>query len=93
MVQQVLAGKKQHLADVMGLLDGLKQRLNDANARKEELSREVESCTMRLDRAQQLTQGLAGEKRRWATTTKTLQVCCCRTLCPMLRTLAPLPVS
>ena len=30
-------------------------------------------CKERLDRAQQLTQGLASEKRRWAATTRTLK--------------------
>ena len=73
LLQEALRVKKAHLRDVVELLDDLKHRLADAEQRKEELTLEVARCSERLDRAQQLIQGLATEKRRWAATTQTLK--------------------
>lgn len=47
------------------MLAELRQKLREANERKQELERSVQDCIIKLERAQALIAGLGGEKGRW----------------------------
>ncbi|ORY49032.1 hypothetical protein BCR33DRAFT_714104 [Rhizoclosmatium globosum] len=50
----------------------MEKRYTESVAKKEELSRKVEECNVKLSRAGKLISGLGGEKQRWALTVSQL---------------------
>ena len=62
----VLAKAQATLADVMARLKALEEKFNGAVQKKEELAKQVEQCTIRLDSAMKLISGLGGEEVRWS---------------------------
>merc|ERR1711871_278833 len=58
-------GAQAELKAVMDKLARLEEEYNGAVAKKDELAREVEQCTVRLDSAMKLIDGLGGEETRW----------------------------
>ena len=57
--------KKAALKEVEDNLAGLEKQLEDAKAEKSNLEYQVDLCGKKLVRAEQLIQGLGGEKTRW----------------------------
>ncbi|CAG9464833.1 unnamed protein product [Pedinophyceae sp. YPF-701] len=64
-VMQALEGKRAELKEVMDKLAALDADLQEKKSRKEKLEHDVHMCTVKLDRAQKLIEGLGGEKTRW----------------------------
>ncbi|KAJ3284862.1 Dynein heavy chain 7, axonemal, partial [Borealophlyctis nickersoniae] len=60
-----LAEKRAQLKAVVDRLQALNDNLQALAEKKERLTKEVQSCTDQLDRAQKLLGGLGGEKQRW----------------------------
>lgn len=60
-----LAEKKAQLKEVQDLLDELNEQFDGCNKKKQDLESQVKECSERLDRAEKLIGGLAGEKDRW----------------------------
>ncbi|KAJ3039074.1 Dynein heavy chain 7, axonemal [Rhizophlyctis rosea] len=60
-----LAEKRAQLKEVVDRLQALNDNLQALAEKKERLTKEVQSCTDQLDRAQKLLGGLGGEKQRW----------------------------
>ena len=67
-----LNAKKAELKKVQDKLDELNAKLNELLAKKDQLEKDVESCKVKLDRAEKLIGGLGGEKTRWTAVAKKL---------------------
>ena len=70
---EMLAEKQAALQEVMNALAKLQAELDETEAAKADLARQVEDCANKLDRAQRLIGGLAGEKGRWTHNVEVLQ--------------------
>jgi len=57
---------RDQLQGVMTRIEELEDGYNKSVAKKDQLARDVEQCSARLDRAQKLIGGLGGEKDRWS---------------------------
>jgi dynein heavy chain len=57
--------KKKTLEGVIGKIAALEKSFNDCILKKEELTKKILECEVKLDRAKKLTSGLSGEKDRW----------------------------
>jgi len=64
---------KARLHSVQERILDLETRYEESVRKKEDLSRQVASCEVKLDRAQKLIGGLGGEKDRWSSTVKELE--------------------
>ena len=62
---KILNSAKARLKQVMDKLDGLEKSFNEAVTKKEQLAKDVEQCTIRLNSAMKLISGLGGEEKRW----------------------------
>ena len=60
-----LEKKRASLREVQDKLSKLQETLEANKAKKAELENQVDLCTKKLDRAEQLIGGLGGEKDRW----------------------------
>ena len=67
-VSELVRQKKESLAEVERKIAALQAQFEETNTRKEELARQVEDCSNKLERAQTLIGGLGGERVRWAET-------------------------
>ncbi|XP_059164025.1 dynein axonemal heavy chain 7-like isoform X1 [Physella acuta] len=67
-----LEKKRASLREVQEKLNKLQQKLESNKARKAELENEVDLCTKKLARAEQLIGGLGGERDRWSQAAKDL---------------------
>lgn len=65
--------KRAELAGVLGKLQTLRDELAEKTKEKKELEDDIELCSQKLTRAEQLISGLSGEKNRWNQTAKDLQ--------------------
>lgn len=63
---QVLAIKKAELERVNNKIRELEDMFAEKVRSKEELSKKIKDCQIKLERAQKLTEGLSDEKERWA---------------------------
>ena len=70
----VLAGKQAMVKELKDKLAQLESDLAGAIAKKNALLEEVETCKIRLDRANKLVSGLGGEKVRWTASAQNLQM-------------------
>jgi dynein heavy chain len=61
----MLAEKQAVLKDVLDKLAVLQAGLDEAQGKKEALGRQVDDCSKKLIRAEQLISGLGGERDRW----------------------------
>jgi dynein heavy chain len=61
----MLSEKKKILQGVIDKINHLEKVFNDCISKKEELSKKIEECQIKLDRAKKLTSGLSDEKERW----------------------------
>jgi len=68
-----LATKQAELQEVENRLAKLQEELKQTMDKKEDLARQVEDCSNKLDRAQRLIGGLGGERTRWTAFAKQLQ--------------------
>lgn len=68
----LLAQKQDDLQVVLDNVEKLKQELNETIRKKEELENQVIDCSLKLDRAQRLLNGLGGEKSKWTEFVKQL---------------------
>jgi len=64
-VKAALDEKQAELKEVMDNLAGLERTLEESKAKMDSLQQEVDLCKTKLSRAEQLIQGLGGEKDRW----------------------------
>ena len=60
-----LEAKRASLREVQEKLNKLQETLDANKAKKAELENQVDLCTKKLERAEQLIGGLGGEKHRW----------------------------
>jgi len=63
--QKALRAAEEQLAEVIAKVDSLKQRYDTSVAEKNALREEAENLEAKLDRADKLVKGLAGEYTRW----------------------------
>jgi len=73
--QEVMVGlrqKQDELQQIMDKLGGMEKSLQKNTHKKERLEVEVEQCSLKLGRAEQLIGGLGGEKARWTETAENL---------------------
>jgi dynein heavy chain len=61
----LLQEKKKILQGVINKIASLEQSFNDCIEKKEKLTKNIQECEIKLDRAKKLTSGLSGEKSRW----------------------------
>ena len=61
-VSELVRQKKESLAEVERKIAALQAQFEETNTRKEELARQVEDCSNKLERAQTLIGGLGGER-------------------------------
>ena len=61
----LLEEKKKILEGVINKIAALEKSFNDCIEKKEELTKKILECEVKLDRAKKLTSGLSGEKLRW----------------------------
>lgn len=61
----MLEQKKKILKGVIDKINTLQKSYNDCITKKEELTKKISECEIKLDRAKKLTSGLSGEKDRW----------------------------
>ena len=73
-VMKQLAVAKAKLEAVNEKLAGLEASLNAAVAKKDELAKKSDECTVKLGRAEKLIGGLGGEKIRWIATVEKLGI-------------------
>eukprot|EP00965_Chrysotila_dentata_P085320 2815180-Pleurochrysis_carterae.AAC.4 len=66
-VNELLQQKKAALDEVESRIQSLQNQFQATNDRKEDLQRQVDECTKKLDRARRLIGGLGGEQQRWST--------------------------
>ncbi|XP_032092528.1 dynein heavy chain 2, axonemal [Thamnophis elegans] len=71
--QAAQAEAQERLREVAEKLEMLKKEYEEKLAQKEELRKKSEEMEMKLDRADKLVSGLAGEKIRWEETVKGLE--------------------
>lgn len=69
-----LAAAQAKLKEVMDKIALLESNFNLANAKKEQLVKDVEECRARLERAQKLIGGLGGERTRWTASCQHFEV-------------------
>uniref|UniRef100_A0A8C3VA02 Dynein axonemal heavy chain 3 n=1 Tax=Catharus ustulatus TaxID=91951 RepID=A0A8C3VA02_CATUS len=62
---QKLQVKQAELKEVVDRLQALQDEFDEMNNRKRELENNIERCSQKLVRAEQLISGLGGEKERW----------------------------
>lgn len=67
-VEKGLAVAQKKLADINSKIQKLEDDNQKAIDKSQELEDEVEQCTIKLNRAERLISGLAGEKQRWIQT-------------------------
>jgi len=65
--------KRAELAGVLGKLQTLQDELTKKTNEKTDLEDNIELCAQKLTRAEQLINGLSGEKSRWSQTALDLQ--------------------
>ncbi|KAJ3111551.1 Dynein heavy chain 1, axonemal [Phlyctochytrium bullatum] len=65
---KILAELKKKMKEAEINIKEMEKRYTESVAKKEELSRKVEECNVKLSRAGKLISGLGGEKQRWALT-------------------------
>eukprot|EP00002_Diphylleia_rotans_P006932 TRINITY_DN1638_c0_g1_i1.p1 TRINITY_DN1638_c0_g1~~TRINITY_DN1638_c0_g1_i1.p1 ORF type:complete len:4126 (-),score=976.49 TRINITY_DN1638_c0_g1_i1:597-12974(-) len=70
--RKALEASKGKLREVEDNIDELERKYSDSVAKKEELARKVEECTLKLERAHKLINGLGGEGDRWKETVRQL---------------------
>ena len=63
---KALAELKKKMREAEVNIKEMEKRYTESVAKKEELSRKVEECNVKLTRAGKLISGLGGEKQRWA---------------------------
>lgn len=68
-----LNNKREELSNVLGKLQTLRDKLAEKTKEKKELEDDIELCSKKLIRAEQLISGLGEEKNRWSQTAKELQ--------------------
>ena len=66
--------KKRNLSEAQEKLKAVQDDLQQKKQRKAELENEVDMCTRKLERAEQLITGFGGEREKWAQTTKKLEL-------------------
>ena len=71
--QAALASAEAKLAEVTAQVKKLQDDFQQKLATKDELARKAEETSLKLSRAKQLVEGLAGERVRWAATIKVLR--------------------
>jgi dynein heavy chain, axonemal len=71
-VMGALGEKQAALKEVLDKLAALDADVEEKKAKKSQLEHEVYMCTVKLDRAQKLIQGLGGEKVRWSQSAENL---------------------
>lgn len=71
-----LEDKEAALKEVMDKLVGLNNQLAAAEKKKSDLQKQVSDCATKLRRAEQLLNGLGGEKMRWTELSKVLSTRC-----------------
>jgi len=69
-----LAEKRQRLKEVDERIEELERMFREKVNQEEALSREIEECNKKLERAGKLISGLQGEKVRWTNTVKQYEV-------------------
>jgi dynein heavy chain len=62
---KILKVAQGELAEVVGRLQKLEDQFNEATAKKEQLAKDVQQCSERLESALKLIGGLGGEETRW----------------------------
>ncbi|KAM6320279.1 dynein axonemal heavy chain 3 [Podargus strigoides] len=72
--KQKLETKQAALKEVVDRLQALNDELNNMNAQKRELENNIELCSQKLMRAEQLINGLGGEKERWTEAARLLGI-------------------
>ncbi|KAJ1570091.1 Dynein heavy chain 1, axonemal [Nowakowskiella sp. JEL0078] len=70
----MLAELKKKMREAEINIKEMEKRYTESVAKKEELSRKVEECNLKLGRAGKLISGLGGEKQRWALTVDHLDI-------------------
>lgn len=65
--------KRSELSNVLSKLQTLRDELAEKTKEKKELEDDIDMCSQKLTRAEQLISGLSGEKSRWSQTAKELQ--------------------
>ncbi len=71
---EALTAKKQQLREAQERLRAINDSLQQKKQRKAELENEVDLCSRKLERAEQLISGYGGEKARWAATSESLKL-------------------
>lgn len=71
--QKALKQAKAQLAEVQAKVQALKDKYEQSTSSKEALQREAEDLELKLQRAEKLVNGLAGEKGRWEASIGVLQ--------------------
>uniref|UniRef100_A0A8C3CTF2 Dynein axonemal heavy chain 3 n=1 Tax=Cairina moschata TaxID=8855 RepID=A0A8C3CTF2_CAIMO len=71
---QKLKTKQAELKEVVGRLQALNDDFENMNDRKRELENNIELCSKKLVRAEQLISGLGGEKDRWTEAARLLRI-------------------
>jgi dynein heavy chain len=69
-----LEKKRASLREVQAKLAALETKLESNKQKKVELEDQVDLCTKKLDRAEQLIGGLGGERARWSESAKLLGI-------------------
>ena len=64
-IMAALKVKQDELDGIMAALAAMEQQLQDSMAEKKRLEDEVDLCTVKLERAETLINGLGGERDRW----------------------------
>ena len=73
-IMDALKVKQDELDAILAALAGMEQQLEDSMAEKKRLEDEVELCTIKLERAETLINGLGGERDRWTVSASDLGV-------------------
>ncbi|ETO33002.1 Dynein heavy chain family protein [Reticulomyxa filosa] len=73
-VQTQLSEAKSRLRAVMDRLTDLQTKYEQAVQEKERLAREVDMCSIKLERAERLIGGLGGERTRWSQNVSLLDI-------------------
>ena len=63
--QKALSIAKEKLDDVLGKVQALKDKYEESTSNKVSLEQELDTLEMKLQRAEKLVTGLAGERNRW----------------------------
>ncbi|NXW28891.1 DYH3 protein, partial [Phaetusa simplex] len=71
---QKLKTKQAELKEVVDRLQALNDEFDNMNDRKRELENNIELCSQKLERAEQLISGLGGEKDRWTEAARLLEI-------------------